>query len=169
MVMAPIDGITMKFEFTPTFTEHYLATLAVILHSPVQFILSLCLPATGFLIIVLHATHQEWPSPWESFIVLCCLLFTPVTTLINVALFRSRNKTVHSIHQFTINEEGIKIAGPAFEVFLKWPAILMVRETGPFLLFFFGSQLAHFVPKRALSPTDLEHLKAIIHAHTPAA
>jgi hypothetical protein len=158
----------MKFEFTPTFTEHYLASLAIILHSPFQFLLSLCFPGFGLLVLLVHANQQEWPSPWESFIVLCSLLFTPIVTLINVALLRSRNKTVHGIRQFTIDDEGLRIAGPAFEVFLKWPAILMVRETGPFFLFFVGSQLAHFVPKRALSPTDLEQLKAVIHAHTPA-
>jgi len=82
------------------------------------------------------------------------LAFTPITTALNVWLYRRRNRTVGGRQTFALDSRGIHISSPAFDVALNWSAISRVAETKRFFLFFFSSQSARFLPKRVISSAD---------------
>jgi hypothetical protein len=56
---------------------------------------------------------------------------------------------------------GIRVGTSASESVLGWDAIMRTAEDRRFFLFFSSDQAGHFVPKRALSPDQQVHLRAL--------
>jgi hypothetical protein len=143
----------VTFEFQSSFGDQYWASLAAIRQSPLQMALASVFPIFGIVLTVW--TLMAKTATISVFIELPFFLaFTPITTAVNVWLFRHRNRTVGGMQTFTLDSRGIHISGPAFDVALKWSTISKVAETKRFFLFFFSSQSARFLPKRVISSAD---------------
>jgi len=66
---------------------------------------------------------------------------------------------------YEIDDQGVKVTGRVFELKLAWQGIRKVVETKRFFLFFISTQMAQFLPKRAItSAQELSGLRQLVSA-----
>ena len=152
----------MQFEFTPTFGEQYFATLAVIRRSVIQLIAAAIFPLMGLVLLVTIVLARRRPSAYESLIIVLTFGFTPLVTAFSVWMYRRKNRLVQGGHRITFENEGVRVAAPAFETLLRYSAIRKVTETKRFLLLFFSAQGAQYIPKRVIPHEQLQALRQFL-------
>jgi len=83
----------MRFEFTPTFGEQYLASFAVLRRSLIQLIAGALFPLMGLVILVtIVALERRVPTAYEFLIITLTLAFTPLITAFTVWMYRRKNR-----------------------------------------------------------------------------
>ena len=153
----------MRFEFTPTFGEQYLASFAVLRRSLIQLIAGALFPLMGLVILVtIVALERRVPTAYEFLIITLTLAFTPLITAFTVWMYRRKNRLVQGAHRITFEDEGVRVAAPAFDTLLRYSAIRKVAETKRFLLLFFSAYGAQYVPKRVIPPEQLSTLRQLL-------
>ncbi|MBI2836882.1 MAG: YcxB family protein [Acidobacteria bacterium] len=151
----------MIFEFRPSFADQYQASFAVMLRSPLQLLLMPAFPLAGLVATVLAYRRAGSVSPIHILVLFLCFAFTPNVLAFNVWLSRRKNRTIEGLHRYAVDEAGLAIAAPAFDVHLKWSALHRVVETPRYFLFFLSTQTAYFIPKAVVGDRAAE-LRAII-------
>jgi len=153
----------MRFEFTPTFSEQYLASFAVQRRSPIQLIAAALFPLMGlFIIVTIVAFERRAPTAYEFLIIAFALAFTPLITAFTVWMYRRKNRLVQGAHRITFEDEGVRVAAPTFETLLRYSAIRKVAETKRFLLLFFSAYGAQYIPKRIISHEQLDTVRQLL-------
>lgn len=72
------------------------------------------------------------------------------------------NPATQQERRYTLDENGLSIAGETFLVTLSWEQLETVRETPEFLLFF-ARKTAYYLPKRAIMwPNRLDDLRDLL-------
>src|SRR5439155_1285263 len=96
----------MRFEFTPTFGEQYLASFAVLRRSLIQLIAGALFPLMGLVILVtIVALERRVPTAYEFLIITLTLAFTPLITAFTVWMYRRKNRLVQGAHRITFEDE----------------------------------------------------------------
>src|SRR2546430_11695582 len=153
----------MQFEFTPTFGEQYLASCAVQRRSAIQLIAGALFPLMGLVLVVtIVALGRRAPTPYEFLVTGITLGFTPLMTAFTVWMYRRKNRLVQGAHRITFEDEGVRVAAPAFDTLLRYSAIRKVAETRRFLLMFFSAYGAQYIPKRVIPPEQLDTLRQFL-------
>jgi hypothetical protein len=153
----------MRFEFHTSFQEHYIATLSVLSRVPLQIVFSAIFPLAGLLLLFLNLFTASL-SFYNIVLIFFCFAFSPLLTALNVWLYRQRNKTSVGQFVYEIDDEGVKVTGGVFELKLAWQGIRRVVETRRFFLFFISTQMAQFLPKRAITSHQLSELRQLVSA-----
>jgi hypothetical protein len=65
---------------------------------------------------------------------------------------------------FAIDETGITTTFPTGHSFLEWRAFVKYRETTELFLFYHYAHRSTFIPKRAMSPDQVQQLRAVLSA-----
>jgi hypothetical protein len=76
-----------------------------------------------------------------------------------------RNPTVPGPQTIVFTDKGLEMAGPITTVALSWEAILKVVEVRDFFLFYVSDELAHYLPRHAVSGPDADSLRMVIARH----
>jgi hypothetical protein len=152
----------MTITYIPTFKDHYLASLQILLKSRFQLILNSLFPLAGlFLIYLIIIKHSRVPSSLEVLTILATFAYTPVIAALIVWLSRRRNKTAREVQTFTFTDEGFSIEGSTFTVKLKWEAIDRIKESKSFFFLYIASQKAYFLSKRELDQSIIVSLRKL--------
>jgi hypothetical protein len=164
---------TASVQFQTDFKEQYLASLAFTTHSAGLLAWAALFPAFGLAFLAFIVGYAgRGPKPFELVIVLLCLGFTPLTTALNVWLFRRRNPSARVPHTYVLSEDALRISSPLADTQLRWAAVTRAVETGRFFLFFLSPRGGLFLPKHAVaSEADLLAIRELagrVGAGTPA-
>lgn len=154
----------MKFSFSPTFKEQYLASLIIVLSSPFSVLINLIFPLAGlFLLYLIISFENRIPSPFEFSLIFFCFGFNPILLAFTLYLARRKNKTVDGAHEYNFNEQGFKVSGMLFEISLNYSALYRILETNRYLFFYFSPRGAYYLPKYIFtSETELNELKQLL-------
>lgn len=151
----------MIFEFKPSFAEQYRAVFTVMFRSPVHLFLMPLFPLAGLAILVLTFLAGS-PLTFGNFVaVIACFAIIPGVTALNVWSSRRKNRTVQGVLRYTVDDNGLGISSPAFNLLLKWSAINRVRETKRYFLFYISARGAYFIPKSVVTG-QMDELRAVI-------
>src|SRR5437016_8221612 len=143
----------MRFEFTPTFGEQYLASFAVLRRSLIQLIAGALFPLMGLVILVtIVALERRVPTAYEFLIITLTLAFTPLITAFTVWMYRRKNRLVQGAHRITFEDEGVRVAAQAFDTLLRYSAVRTVAGTKLWLLTFFSAYGSHVSASRFIPP-----------------
>lgn len=152
----------MEFRYQPTFKEQYDASMAVLIRTRVRAIAALLFPAAAILLVALLVYLRRPPTFPQAIVIIAALGFVHAVTALNVWLFRRKNRTVTGTHVMVLDDSGIRIQGPHFDMQLKWEGIAKIVETRKFFLFFISSSMAQFLPKRVIGgEKNLEALRRL--------
>lgn len=77
---------------------------------------------------------------------------------------RSDSSLAYPIHHI-FGDNGLRVRGRSAEVTIGWRSFKTVAETPEFILFFYSSTAAHYLPKRVATGDQLAELRALIRAH----
>lgn len=86
----------------------------------------------------------------------------PLIQVLNVSSMRRRNPSVGGVQTYTISRDSYSVHGSLFESTMKWDAFLKAVETREFILLYISARWAHFIPKDALPPSDLNSIRTIL-------
>ena len=78
---------------------------------------------------------------------------------------RTDSSLQHPIQHF-YTDNGLRVRGKTAEITLGWRSMKLVAETKAFVLFFFTTGNAYYLPKRVIAPEQLEALRQMIRANT---
>jgi len=84
----------------------------------------------------------------------CSPLFEYLSIKRNLASNPSSNQTLG----YTFSKHGLRNFGNGIDVNLEWKNITKIKKTRHFVLFFISRNVAYFIPKEMLSPTELEEI-----------
>jgi hypothetical protein len=65
----------------------------------------------------------------------------------------------------TVDEAGVQVVGAGFAQQLLWADLVRAVETDHFFLFFYNKRVAHYLPKRVLTESELHQVRVLITAH----
>jgi len=138
------EKITVPISFP--FWTAYLATLQVIIRSPIQLIVSSIFPFAGLYLIYLWVTHNHTITLTDVGLLFSCFFFVPVITGFSLLLARRRNPLALGPFIYSFDAEGIHASGGDFTMSVKWVTIRKVTESRNFMFFFIAPARAHSIP-----------------------
>lgn len=159
---------SIRFEFQPTFADQYLAHFAVLRHSPVSTLVAHSIfPLLGIAILVssyISEPEHQLPLLFPWVLALLCMAFTPlIMALVLMINRRAHRNLVTGKHTLVLSPDGVRMAGPVSETFVKWEAMERIVETHSFVLLFFSRGTAFFLPKRSVpSAQELASLRQFV-------
>lgn len=143
----------LELEITFPFWTAYWANLQVVRWSSLQIALSAAFPLAGLYLIFLWIKHDHVADISDVILVVVCLLFKPLVTLLALPLARRKNALSAGPFKYTFDLEGIHVSTSVFNMSLKWKAIRKVRESGSFLFLFISPGHAQTIPLDQLRAT----------------
>ena len=158
--------MSLTFEFDLTEREHIRAARILSLRQPttrrILAFLALCL----LVLIAYHGVQSlrgygAFPlmalAGWAAIALgLAVVYYAPSTT---VRSLRKNNRAAAGLHVYDVTERGLEMRAEGASGAIEWPGILEVYESRDFLFFYFSSEWAHFLPKRAVAPATLPMLR----------
>ncbi len=90
------------------------------------------------------------------------LVFVPLIHLLNVWIYRRRNRAIGGVHIYTFTPEGYSASGSFYDTKIKWGATLKAIETKHFILLYISSRWAHCIPKSAMDESALRAIRTIL-------
>jgi hypothetical protein len=88
------------------------------------------------------------------------LVGLPVASYLRVWFHHRNNRVLQNPQTMELTANFLSIRGAFNNAQLDWRAIVRVLETRRFFLFFVGKNVAHFLPKDAVPPTQLAELRS---------
>jgi hypothetical protein len=136
----------LELEITFPFWTAYWANLQVVRWSLLQIVVSAVFPLAGLSLVFLWITHRHAVEASDVILVLVCLFFKPLVTLLVLPLARRKNPLSAGPFTYAFDSEGIHVSGSAFSMSIKPTAILKVRESGSFIFLFISPGHAQTLP-----------------------
>ena len=143
----------------------YLATLQLIVRSPLQLAVSIAFPIAGLYLIYLLARHGHRLQLADIAVLIACFLFTPLTTALSLFLRRRRNPLTRGPFTYAFDADGIHASNDAFSMSVRWSTVKRVLESGRFVFFFITPARAHSIPLAQLKEAGcLDQVRALAHS-----
>ena len=122
------------------------------------------------LVVFANVRAGQWDWSWQNLLGPVFLIFIPYAFLISpyfaARKYLRRNPNIAGPFTYTFSEGGIDVSGPNSQGHLNWQGVMEVRETSLQFLFYPQTAIAHIIPKRFLSNTDLQAaLRALVRTH----
>jgi hypothetical protein len=84
----------------------------------------------------------------------------PLIHYLTVRSYHRTNALVQQPQVFELTPSQLVMRGPLYNSQLSWPGVREVVETKRTILFYVAKNVAHFLPKSALGPGQLDELRA---------
>ena len=136
----------IELEISFPFWTAYWANLQIVRWSLFQIVASAVFPLVGLSLVLLWITDHHILETSEVILVVACLLFKPLVTLLTLPLARRKNPLSAGPFRYAFDSDGIHVSNNDFNMSLKWTAILKVRESRSFLFLFVSPGSAHTFP-----------------------
>jgi hypothetical protein len=97
---------------------------------------------------------------------LLVFVLVPLLQIYQLWTLSRHNRTLSSVHHYSITPDGFSARSEMFDVNLRWDAILEAVETKRFFFIYLSPRIAHFIPKERISSfPELEQLRAVLKTH----
>jgi hypothetical protein len=164
MESATRDRITVQISVS--FWTAYLATLQVIVRSPLLVAISAVFPLWGIYMFYTATVHHDTPVLGTYVILVLCLLFTPISMALSLFMARTRNPLSKGPFTYAFDASGIHISSAASRISLNWTTIRKVRESNDFIFFFSTASRAQSVPLAQIRAAGvLDDLRILVREH----
>ena len=124
-----------------------------------------------FLGIFLYRANLDNFVWWVIPAILLMLFFVYGVTVLtgrwNIARQLKKIPDSHGPYDWTIDAEGLRIAGALSSTAIKWAAITKVLESKIYFFFYQAPRFARFLPKRTLTGEQLAELRRLIIEQAP--
>ena len=134
---------------------------------PIVFILVI---TAAFLWSVLNASANDSSKSLPTIYIVYIIAIIVVLPFINILTIRGiaakKYRTViHTDIALQLNDEGLKYSGAFGESNLPWNAVTKVSESVSGVYFYFSAAQAVIIPRRAMSPEQLNLLRTLCRKH----
>jgi hypothetical protein len=149
---------SVQLSFPFTWWDRVKATFILVPERRATWIIHSVFPLVGLAFLgALIWRHQV--TPYYLFIVLMCLLFTPLCIVVGVTAAYLTNPALREPFTYSFDDAGIHVHASTYEYTHKWAAISKVKRSAGYLLFFFSGGNAHCIPVIAV---DRANAKALL-------
>ena len=116
--------------------------------------------------------HQTAAEAWHDAIQPCIIL--AVTGIFFIALrwgsiVLCARKAILRDVEWDFTDEGVHVRSEVSDSRVAWPAFIKFRENDKVMVLFVQKNLGHFIPKRALTESEVQDLRKLILRHVKAA
>jgi hypothetical protein len=140
----------------------YLATIQLIVRTPLQLAVSTAFPIAVLYFIYLSATHGHRLRLTDIAVLIACFFFTPLTTALSLFLRRRHNPLTRGPFMYTFDADGIHASNDSFSMSVRWSTVKKVLESGRFIFFFITPARAYSVPLAQLKAAGcLDEVRAL--------
>ena len=157
------DAIQLDFPYS--LWDRIRAALILIPERPANIVIHSIIPLIGIAFFVFILIKGRLSA--EVFLVLAvCLLITPLFTVLAISISYMFNPILRERFTYSFDDSGIHVHAGTYDYTHKWHAISRVKQSGGFMLFFFGPGVAHCLPLSAIQRANaVEPLLALARKH----
>jgi hypothetical protein len=161
-------SINATQQFDPT--EHYLASREVSRGTWGHFIIW-GFGALSVLLLVWHIASAWGERPPFTVLVGALpyfvlagfwFIFIPFSQRRAARKLPETDASIRGLHTRTVDDEGFHFRGNDVALDVPWHAMQRAKETDKFFLFFYNKQCAYYLPKRALTSTEIGEVRALV-------
>ena len=148
MTSTASDAIHLDFPFS--LLDRIWAAFVLIPQRKLNIVIHSVIPLIGIGIFVALVLGGRAIDLQAWIVIVSCLLFTPLITVLAVLINYATNSTFRGRFTYTFDAVGIHVQAATYQYTNPWSAIFKVKSIGGFLLFFIAPGVAHCIPLKAV-------------------
>jgi hypothetical protein len=164
--MNPPATRQVSVTFSPTFSDLFLATLAITLYRKRLLALHAVFPLVGISMLIFVAFAGKPITFGMVLIALVCVAFTPIMVALMLWSTRLKSKLTEGPITYRFDAIGMHLSNAVFSQTILWAALVRVRQSRRFFFIFIAPAYAHFIPVKVLRDQGvLDELRNLVSQH----